>query len=74
MKSTKREEYLRKAKEADEEKLRAKGQLLKEAWERIAAGYLELAERNDLDRRSADKFSATGNPEAPGGPPPRGPR
>lgn len=42
--SSKREEYLRKAQEAEEQKKCAAELVAKEAWERIVVGYLELAE------------------------------
>lgn len=42
--STARDEYLRKAQEAERQERRATDLLAKEAWERIVVGYLELAE------------------------------
>lgn len=47
-----REEYLRRAEEAEKEERRAKDLHAKEAWERIVVGYLELAEvaRRELSR------------------------
>ena|ERR1700761_8722918 len=47
-----REEYLRRAEEAEKQERRATDLLVKEAWERIVVGYLELAEiarRQDRD-------------------------
>jgi hypothetical protein len=39
-----RDEYLRKAEEAEREQQRAKEPQIKEAWEHVVVGYLELAQ------------------------------
>lgn len=39
-----REEYLRKAKEAEMQQQRTKNVAAKESWERVIVGYLELAD------------------------------
>ena len=46
-----REEYLRKAEEAEKQERQAKDLHAKEAWGRIVVGYLELAERARLHAR-----------------------
>jgi hypothetical protein len=53
--SSAREEYLRRAEEAEKEERRAKDLHAKEAWERIVVGYLELAEmaRREVGRSFA---------------------
>lgn len=39
-----RDEYLRKAKEAEIQQQRARSAAVKESWERVIVGYLELAD------------------------------
>ena len=47
MSKTKRDEYLSKAKEAEEKAEKAKSESDKASWLRIAAGYHDLAGRQD---------------------------
>ena len=45
-----KEEFLAKAKEAEEQAEKAKDEANKASWLRIAAGYHDLASRQDLPR------------------------
>lgn len=44
MRSNQHQEYLRRASEAEREQQRTKEPQIKEAWEHIVVGYLELAQ------------------------------
>lgn len=50
--SSQHDEYLRRAKEAEKLQNQAKDLQVKEAWERIIVGYLELAEMAERRDRS----------------------
>ena len=60
---TARNEYLRRAEEAEKQERRATDLLAKEAWERIVVGYLELAEiarRHERDIAYSAAEASTG--------------
>jgi len=48
--SARRDEYLAKAKEAEQQAEKAKDEANKASWLRIAAGYHDLASRNEHQR------------------------
>ena len=56
------EEYLTKAKEAEDQALRCRDHILKESWQRIALSYREMAQRQldgQLDGRLDGKSART---------------
>jgi hypothetical protein len=55
------EEYLTKAKEAEDQALRCRDHILKESWQRIALSYREMAQRR-LDGKPARTTSGQPQP------------
>lgn len=55
------EEYLTKAKEAEQQAYRCKDAIMRESWQRIAVSYREMAQRR-LDARTGEATSEQPSP------------